>query len=73
MIAIPDKDHTFLFILVSSVVMTITITVGDKSLRPPSPKTHILLKRLLDDVILRIAALGCMFKFWKQTLQPNNI
>ena len=48
-------------------------TVGDKSLKPPSPKPHILLKRLLNDVILRIVALECTFKFWKQTLVPNNI
>ena len=73
MIGIPGKDHTFIFILVSSVVMTITITVENKSLRSPSPKTHILLKRLLNDVILRIVALECVFNFWKQTVLPNNI
>ena len=47
-------------------------TVGDKSLKPPSPKPHILLKRP-NDVILRIVALERIFKFWKQTLVPNNI
>ena len=47
--------------------------IGDKSLKTPSPKTHILLKRLLDDSILRIVALECIFKFWKQPFIPNNI
>ena len=53
--------------------MVISIYSRDKSLKPPLSKTHILLKRLLNDVILRIVALECIFKFWKQTLVPNNI
>ena len=45
----------------------------DKSLRPLLPKTYILLKMLFNDVLLRIVALEYIFKFWRQTLQPNNI
>ena len=47
-------------------------TIGDKDLRPPSPKTHILLERPLNDVALRTVTLECIFKAWKQTLLPYN-
>ena len=40
--------------------MIYTITSWDKNLRPPFPKMHILLKKIFNDVIPRIAALRRM-------------